>query len=133
MLMKSLSILVSGLILIQSLDISFDDIAQLDELLEHANFHSEKYGDSIFVFISKHYGDLKEQHHKDHQEEEKDHQELPFQKHCTYSSITAIVMDTSSIDLSSLSILENSEASYEYQVPISSPHTKGLLQPPQFA
>lgn len=133
MMVKLLSILMSGLILVQSFDIAVNDIMQLDELIEHASFHSEKYGDNILVFISKHYGELKEQHNKDHQEEEKDHEELPFQNHCSCSSITAIVTAPSFLDLNSLNAPECTVANFNYLEPISSPHAKGLLQPPQFA
>lgn len=130
---RLLSILMSCLILVQSFDISFNDISQLDELLEHANFHAEKYGDNILVFISKHYGELKEQHNQDHQEEKKEHEELPFQNHCACSSYTTFVIATSLLDLNSPQTAERSVANFSYRAPTSSPHTTGLLQPPQFA
>ena len=133
MMAKLFSIMMSGLILIQSMDIAFDDIAQFDELLEHADFHAEKYGDNLLVFISKHYGELKEQHDKDHKEEKKDHEELPFQKHCACSSFTAMAIITAFPDLPSLQNNECPVANFNYRAPTSSPHTKGLLQPPQFA
>ena len=128
---KLFSIVMSGLILIQSFDIAFNDIAQLDELMEHADFHAEKYGDNILVFISKHYGELKEQHNKDHQEEKKEHEKLPFQNHCNCSSITAIVLSTNLSDLNSPQTLEVAEANFHYLTPTSSLHAKGLFQPPQ--
>lgn len=132
-MIRLFSILMSGLILVQSFDIAISDITQLDEFLEHASFHSDKYGDNIFVFISKHYGEQKEQHNKDHQEEKRDHEQLPFQHHCACSSIIAIVVVTSFLDLNSPKSLEFTLDNFKYQAPTSSPHTKGLLQPPQFA
>lgn len=130
---KLLSIVLSGLILVQSFDISINDITQVDELLEHASFHAEKYGDNLMVFLSKHYGELKEQHNKDHQEEKKEHEELPFQNPCTSSSFTALAAATPFLDLIPLHTTEFSAASFTYQAPTSSPHTEGLLQPPQLA
>ena len=63
------SIAISLLILFQSFNIHLDDVIELDELIEHAQFHSAEYGDNFFVFISKHYGELKAEHNQQHQEE----------------------------------------------------------------
>ena len=66
-MIKLFSISLSFLILLQSFGISFNDLSQIDEFIEHAQFHSEQYGDNVFVFISKHYGELKTDHDKEHQ------------------------------------------------------------------
>ncbi|MDT7830035.1 hypothetical protein RQM65_15310 [Pricia sp. S334] len=123
---------MSGLILIQSFDIAMEDIVQFDELLEHAEFHAEEYGDNIFVFISKHYGELKEQHNKDHQEEKKDHEKLPFQNHCSCSSTVAIVSDKYVVSLTSFPNLDG-ETNFYYPALISSLHAIGRFQPPRSA
>ena len=133
MMIKLFSIVMSGLILIQSFDIAFNDIAQLDELLEHAQFHAEEYGDNIFVFISKHYGELKDQHDKDHKEEKKDHEKLPFQNHCSCASTVAIVSDTDFLRIDSLQIPEGMTPNFYYQPLTSSLHAKGLFQPPRIS
>lgn len=120
--------------LVQSVDITFNDIAQLDEFIAHANFHAEKYGDNFVVFISKHYGELKEQHSEDHKEEKRDHEKLPFQNHChCYSSTFAIVFNTFFSELKSLQNLEDNVTNFYYQFPSSSLHTAGPFQPPRFA
>lgn len=133
MMVKLFSIFMSGLILIQSVDIAINDIAQFDELLEHAQFHAEEYGDSLFVFISKHYGELKEQHTKDHREEKKDHEKLPFQNHCSCTATLAIVSDSHVMPLSSFQNPDDMGTNFYYRAPISSLHAKGLFQPPRFA
>ena len=122
---------MSGLILIQSFDIAFDDIGQLDELLEHAGFHAEKYGDNLLVFISKHYGELKEQHDKDHQEEKKEHEKLPFQNPCHCTSVTAIIINSTLSYLITTQTPETAKANFYYLLPVSSLHAKGLFQPPR--
>ena len=76
--MKLFSIFFSFLMLFQSVNINVCDISQIDEFIEHAQFHKEKYGDNFFVFISKHYGNLSVEHSKKHQEEKKEHENLPF-------------------------------------------------------
>lgn len=131
MMAKLFSIVMSVLILVQSFDIAFSDITQIDELLEHADFHAEKYGDNLLVFISKHYGELKDQHNKDHKEEKKDHEKLPFQNHCSCTSTVAIVSNTNFLQINSLQTTESTEANFYYQPPTSSLHAKGLFQPPR--
>lgn len=132
-MVKLFSILMSSLMLVQSVDITFSDIGQLDEFMEHANYHAEKYGDNFLVFISKHYGELKEQHSNDHKEEKGDHEQLPFQNHChCYSSSSAFVINTFSSELKSLQNPEDKVTNFYYQLPSSSMHTLGLFQPPQF-
>ncbi len=128
---KLLSILLSGLILIQSFDIDITDITRMGELMEHAQFHAEKYGDNMLVFLSKHYGELKEQHDKDHQEEKRDHEKLPFHHQCNCASVVAIVMNPIQAELNSLQTPESWVANFYYQTITSSLHTKGPFQPPR--
>lgn len=74
------SILLSSLMFLQSIHFGVSDLIQLDELLEHASYHQEQFGDSFLTFLSKHYGDQKKKHQQDHQEEQPDHEQLPFQQ-----------------------------------------------------
>ena len=74
------SILLSTLMLLQSLHFGVSDLMQLDELLEHAKYHQQEFGDSFLTFLSKHYGDQKMEHQRDHREEQPDHEQLPFQQ-----------------------------------------------------
>lgn len=74
------SILLSSLMLLQSLHMGISDLMQLDELLEHAKYHQQEFGDSFLTFLSKHYGDQKQDHEQKHQEELPDHEQLPFQQ-----------------------------------------------------
>ncbi len=74
---KLFAIFFSTLIMIQSTNISFEDISKLNVLLEHADYHHEMYGDSFFDFLTEHYGSDMQQHQNDH----KQHQELPFKHH----------------------------------------------------
>lgn len=76
---KIVTIGTALLILLQSVNIHFKDLVELGQLVEHYQFHSEEYGDNFMVFVSKHYGELKASHSEKHQEEQKDHEKLPFQ------------------------------------------------------
>ncbi len=77
---RLLSIVLSSLLLLQSLHLSVTDLVQLDELLEHASYHRQAFGDSFLTFLDKHYGSQKADHEKNHQEEQHDHEQLPFQQ-----------------------------------------------------
>ena len=130
---KLFSILISSLILLQSFGIHSDDIVQFDELLEHAQFHSEQYGDNVIVFLSKHYGELKADHQKQHQEEREDHEKLPFNHHSHITTVTAFVATPFSSGLNQLEILDFKSATFFYQAPSSSLHSEGILQPPRIS
>ena len=81
---RLLSVFLSLLVLLQSLNISLEDFSKIDDLMEHAKYHQEVYGDNFFDFLIDHYGS--EFHKKD--SEHKEHKNLPFKHHdCTHSSI----------------------------------------------
>ena len=119
----------------QSFGISLNNISQLEAFVEHAQYHSIQYGDNVLVFISKHYGELKTEHDKEHQEEKKDHEQLPF-NHNNNShllSITAFVLITVKEELKFPEFLEFKTNNFFYQVHSSSLHSQGILQPPQYS
>lgn len=130
---KLFSILLSSVILLQSLGMHMDDLVQIDEFIEHAQFHSEQYGDNVLVFISKHYGELKAAHNKEHQEEKQDHEQLPFQHNFQTLSITDFTFNGSSLEFNTLVFQEFKTFNFHYQAPCSSLHTEGILQPPRQA
>jgi hypothetical protein len=74
------SIFLSSLMLLQSLHFGVSDLMQLDELMEHARYHKQEFGDTFLTFLSKHYGDQKQEHQQDQREEQPDHEQLPFQQ-----------------------------------------------------
>jgi len=90
---KVFSIALSFLVLFQSFNLDLSDLAHIDELLEHAEYHAEKYGDNFLVFISKHYGEMQKEHSRDHQEEKQEHEELPFTQLFCSHVFTANVID----------------------------------------
>lgn len=130
---RLLAILLSSLILIQSLNVDFNDIVQIDELIEHAQFHKTEYGDNFFVFISKHYGELKDDHSKNHQEEEQEHEQLPFQCHDHILTMPAFVVQDHFIDIEVVELFELKDSRFHYQSSVSTLHKIGLLQPPKIA
>ena len=133
MMLKFFSIALSFSILIQSLGLCLDDIVQIDEFIEHAQFHSQQHGDNIIVFISKHYGELKADHEKEHQEEKEDHEKLPFQHQSHVSIIAVISLDTIKKEFKTPEFSEFNTHIFYYQAPSSSLHLEGLFQPPRLS
>jgi len=131
MMSRLMAFLLSSMILVQSVNIDSDDIMQLDELIEHAEFHLEEYGDNFFVFLSKHYGELKAEHSKKHQEEQKDHEQLPFQCQGHVLTIMDFVLQHSLLETKSLEVPDGNETNFHYLTSLSSLHKKDLLQPPK--
>ncbi|WP_299519582.1 hypothetical protein [Winogradskyella sp.] len=130
---KLISILLSGFILIQSFQITLEDIMQIDELIEHAKFHKQEYGDNFFVFLSKHYGELKAEHSKTNQEEQSDHEQLPFQFQGQSTVLLAFLSSNYHTDFSRFKIKKIAESNFHYLNLYVSQHDKELLQPPRQA
>jgi len=121
------------LILFQSFNIHINDLVELDELIEHAQFHAEAYGDSFWVFLSKHYGELKTEHSQKHQEEQEEHEELPFQHHFYSLSLSAFVINDPVPYTSYVELVSLDSGNFHYAnsyVPLLG---DGLFQPPRYA
>lgn len=130
---KLISITTSLLILFQSFNIHINDLVELDELFEHAQFHAEEYGDNFLVFLSKHYGELKAEHNEKHQEEQKEHEELPFQHHCHSLSLSAFVINDLAPYTSHVEIASLDTGNFHYADSYSPLLGDGLFQPPRYA
>ena len=75
--MKLTALFLSTLMLLQSLNIGLETFSKINVLIEHAQFHQEKYGDSFVDFLTEHYGDKETT-----SEKHKEHGELPFKQDC---------------------------------------------------
>ena len=127
---KFFAISAALLILFQSINLDINDVLEMDELVEHYQFHSKEYGDTILVFLSKHYGELKTDHHQKHKEK---HEELPFQHQ--YSSPTTMVFISNKIPeyYAEIPVLENNISNFHYFDFYTSLLGDSLFQPPRFA
>jgi len=130
---KLFSIMLSTVFLLQSFGMHIDDLVQIDEFIEHAQFHSEQYGDNVLVFISKHYGELKAAHDQEHQEEKQEHEQLPFQHHSNTISVMDLAISTIFMEYAIVDVFERRTFNFHYQPPFSSLHSEGILQPPRLA
>jgi len=128
---KLFSIGTSFLILFQSFNIHLDDLVELDELIEHAQFHAEEHGDNFFVFVSKHYGELKAEHNKQHKEEKEQHEQLPFQNQYQTASLFVFVLNTISENQAVAETTPYKSTDFFYQASYLSLAQEGLFQPPR--
>ncbi|WP_294071703.1 hypothetical protein [Winogradskyella sp.] len=106
---------------------------QLDELIEHAQFHKQEHGDSFIVFLSKHYGELKAEHTKNHQEEQNDHEQLPFQCQGYSVSMVAFLSHITSYNINRINFYSTTESNFHYINLYASLIEKEFLQPPRKA
>ena len=130
-MVRIISISLSLLLLVQSFNISLSEFVEVDELIEHAQFHAEKYGDNFLVFLSKHYGELKSEHSKKHQDEQQEHDELPFQQQLLSVSLSFFVLDENDISTIESPFLVEESSNYYYQDSHSFFVEEGLFQPPR--
>lgn len=120
--------------MVQSFNIPVNDMVELDDLIAHARFHSQEYGDNFVVFLSKHYGELKNEHNQQHQEEQQEHEKLPFQHQCQNAALSAFVLNVSDIGaLNTATLGLHLESEYFYQATYSSLEREGPFQPPRQA
>ncbi len=131
MTIKLFTIFISSFILVQSFNIHISDVLKLSELMEHADFHKDKYGDSILVFISKHYGDLKQAHKKQHQEEEKKHSHAPINHDCSSQLQVSFILNKNSFIIEIPQLMEKSTNFY-YQDRFSAFEKQRIFQPPKY-
>ena len=130
---KLFSILLSLLLLVQSFNLDMVDVAQLDDFLTHAQFHKQKYGDNLLVFISKHYGELKKQHDLEHSEEKQDHEELPFNHQtCSHFSTAFVIIGADILVLKTAPAADTS-SNFFYQESNYPIQNSDIFQPPKVA
>src|SRR5690554_1880716 len=130
---KIFSIALSVLILVQSSALNLRDIAQLKDFLIHAQFHKQKYGDNLIDFVSKHYGEQKEQHHLESHEEHKDHEDLPLNHQSCTHSIIVFVMDKNNFILPRTPQAVDTVREFFYQESYYQKATSDIFQPPKQA
>jgi len=128
---KLFSITISLLILFQSLNIHFDDVLKFREVIEHAELHMEKYDDTFFVYVSKHFGDLKELHKHQHQEEEKEHNHPPIQHDCSSQTQNVFVSDALSFSIENPKQITKASTNFYYQDKFSTFEKQRVFQPPR--
>ncbi len=123
---------MSFVVLIQSFGLNISDALQIDEFINHMQFHSEQHGDSFVMFLSKHYGELKVNHEKEHQGEKEEHEQLPFKQLSQVSSISVFLirMYDEKFKVPEFSVFKKHR--FFYKASTSTLFLKEFFQPPKF-
>ncbi|WP_375326093.1 hypothetical protein [Flagellimonas sp. GZD32] len=124
---------ISLLILLQGTSIHLKDLVEIGQFIEHYQFHSEEYGDSLMVFVSKHYGELKASHSEKHQEEQKEHEKLPFQHQSPCAQPLVFVLDSNNFMETRSETPLVVKGNFHYQISYSHIWGDELFQPPKHA
>lgn len=131
---KLLTCILSIMLLGQSFKISFGDFLHIEDLLDHYEYHQVKFGDDVYSFLNKHYGELKQQHNIEHQEEREDHEKLPFehQHTCVHTAIAyfnsiELIPEPKSVPV------DQTTASFDYRDFYSFAVASSIFQPPKNA
>ncbi|HLS70040.1 MAG TPA: hypothetical protein VK027_00110 [Chitinophagaceae bacterium] len=82
---RFIALFLSIVILFKSSGFNLMDLTKTGYLIEHAQFHAEKYGDSFWDFLIKYYGFGEAGDVDNH-----DHENLPFQ----HASVCSCIMFT---------------------------------------
>ena len=134
--MKNLiSILLSIVIFCQGAGLEMNDIFLLGRFIEHAEYHSENYGDDFFTFFKKHYGYLIDQYNELEKENkhEHDHGDLPFQHNGCNHSIAEVIVLGYEFPLKKMEVSIRSDQGFFYKNLYSSLEKISIFQPPKIA
>ncbi len=127
------AISLSFLVFFQSVGLGISDIFMLKDLVEHAQFHSQEYGDDFFTFFEKHYGDLKAEHQKIHQDEKSQHDKLPFQHNSCNHLLAEVIVLGYEFPLGKKVVSYTANPHFYYQDLYSYLERTSIFQPPKIA
>lgn len=132
-MIRLLAIFLSLSVFSQSVGIVVSDFFMLKDLIEHANFHSEKYGDNFLTFFEKHYGALKAEHQEEHQEEKPQHEKLPFQHNNCNHKLSEVVVVGYDFPIKNTLVSYASEHHFHYKNLYHFLESVPIFQPPKIA
>lgn len=124
-----LSISLSMLLLVQTFNFGATDILQFGELIEHARLHSNEYGDSLFVFLTKHYGSQKNDHLASHE----GHENLPFRHDQAQTAVSFFLLDVIETPEFKNPPVSPQSVNYFHTKTYSSLASQKIFQPPRHA
>ncbi|MCY2686636.1 hypothetical protein [Salinimicrobium sp. TH3] len=124
-----ISISLSVLLLFQSFNFGAADLLCFDELVAHARVHFEDYGDSFFVFLTKHYGSQKEDHSASHE----GHENLPFRPDHSQTTVNLFVPEYFESPQPKNPLVSQQQVIYFHNNNYTSLNTTNIFQPPRHA
>ncbi|HSP12231.1 MAG TPA: hypothetical protein VLO29_06870 [Salegentibacter sp.] len=131
--MKQLTVIYLSLtLLMQGFNPGLKDLVRVGDMLQHLEYHSENYGDSLTEFFSKHYGAAKDEHHENNKEEQHEHDSLPFNQQNSAQSALVFFIPQIKIPLLNLSPIEGNSLNFIYKESHSSLRNHEIFQPPRY-
>lgn len=129
-MIKFIALILSNLILLQSLNVHLESFSKLNVLLEHAQYHQEKYDDNFFDFIIEHYGDNELSTKSNH----KEHKDLPF-KHdsINHNHLPSDFTLITQIHVLKKGIINPIQQNYFHKELLSFFEKTSVFQPPKYA
>jgi len=127
--MKKIGIIIlSFLILNQSVYFDLDDLIKFPALFSHLSSHIEK-GDSLGNFISLHYGKKVKSHENKHQE----HRKLPFKNQQIENHYHSIFTINRNSFQNRLTVVQFNNKNFSYKDILTTQLTEKIFQPPKVA
>jgi hypothetical protein len=122
---KSLNLILSLVILVQSFGFNLYSLAQFDDLWSHYQEHKIEYGYNLLTFLDLHYGSQQQDHEHEHPE----HQDLPSQQnlHMHYTFFVEIISSEFYLDIP----FEEAKHNFGYSSLFTSLLETDILQPPK--
>jgi len=131
MMLKFISFLLASFVLIQSFRVQVPDVLKVKNLLKHIKLHQSTYGDDIFSFVAKHYGN--EKLHHENKDDNNEHQQLPFHHHVSHDTSIFYILDVSRYRLRDLVENHTELRNFCYQTTYSFLENTDIFQPPKLS
>ena len=125
---KILAIILSSIILAQSMSFDLCDIDKMPNLINHFVCHI-KAGDSFSEFLDMHYGSLTKKHNGEH----KEHEQLPFKHHQFDTHVQFMFVICNNNYPVKTTFFKNTERYFSYKEPFTKLFTVNFFQPPKYA
>lgn len=101
-------------------------------LLRHLNEHQASYGDDVFTFFAKHYGDLRHEHDQEKHEGSSEHEKLPFKHKVCQLNMGILINSFNRQERSPDPVPIASAQNYFYLDNYSFLDQTDIFQPPKF-
>ena len=132
MLKSSMSILLSISILLQGLNVHVSDMFELQVLINHLEQHQSSFGDDLFTFFDKHYGDLRQEHDQEEHKGSSEHENLPFKHKVCQFNMGVLINTVNSPERNTEPVPSTIVKNFHYLNNYSFLDQSDIFQPPQF-
>lgn len=128
---KLLTISFVLLMFVQSLSTNIEDYFNVLDLLEHYNLHNKLYGDGFTIYLSKHFGNLKDSHRE---QDQRERNEYPSNHHdCISQGGSDLMFHSIRIYLPGAKNILLLKSNFYYKSMVSKFEKQKIFQPPKLA